>query len=1030
MRTPRLAVPVLLAALAGAMGVATPAAGQLGGSVIPPRTHGFNIEELYSGEYRRAERGFRGDLRSGLQIGANRWVDSICFHAFLGETYYRQGRTAEALTQFDQACSLILAYPDWLRRVKFDQTLRTDPSPRRRIAPWGPGIRQPVYGIVPDTMLVSRGRIDNTQQAEQGGVIEGAQFWPVNVVEVIRSSALAIRRRSELLGPLAPTDRISKQLVDTLGRNNLTRGGHWSQAWIALLLGTAQLGMQQNQQAFTSLRIAERLEGRLDHSLTGAALLGQAELARRAGKRPIAAALYLDAQLAAFAYQDLEVLSESVERGYRNHAAAGGGVYAPLEPVAQWSRQRNIAHLNWVAQCCLAENLAETGNPSRGAQVLPPAKPRRRDLATGRAAPLRDRAMARILAKQGAIADATQAVEQCLRRQATVSLVNFQIAVANARFDDGSLSPRLAVGVYGRLLSDPSIVAWQEDPFDALATLRTAVDGAADRLFASAVGREEWLDAINSTELAKRRRFYRSQPLAGRMASLRRLLDTPPDRLSDGERASRNALAKARPKLALASDEAARLAAALAVVEPLVDGDRLSAEATSLLKQVQAASRQREALLFEAATARLPAPMLFPPAVPIDQVQSRMAEGEALLVFHQAAGALHGFLVVAGGQHYWQLNAAVPEITREIARTLRSLGNASASRPLPAEEAAGDDWRAGVDTISEVVLGNSRLDPASVTRIVVVPDGPLWHLPMEVLSVRGMPARKTLRDAAPIRTCPTIGLAFSPPTNLLVGRTGLLFGRATGDSLQRATAAERQRRLRESLAGAVVLPSQAPVPPGLLAATADQVVAEMSQELSPADRNGWAPLVLGRSTKGAGLEDWMARPPAAPASLVLSGVTTAAAESLKPPRRGAAVAAPGPELFHAACGLLGAGVHTALVSRWQTGGEVHAELIREFAREVGHVPADEAWRRSVSLARGHTMQPDYEPRLDWTERDGDPPTASHPLFWAGYLLLDTGFDPTPDPPAEEVEADVEEAAGDAAMPEAPQPDAAPVDGRE
>jgi hypothetical protein len=57
------------------------------------------------------------------------------------------------------------------------------------------------------------------------------------------------------------------------------------------------------------------------------------------------------------------------------------------------------------------------------------------------------------------------------------------------------------------------------------------------------------------------------------------------------------------------------------------------------------------------------------------------------------------------------------------------------------------------------------------------------------------------------------------------------------------------------------------------------------------------------------------------------------------------------------------------------------------------VAATEAWQRSVLLARESTLDPALEPRLKRAEKLEEAPTANHPFFWAGYLLVDTGYDP-------------------------------------
>ena len=64
------------------------------------------------------------------------------------------------------------------------------------------------------------------------------------------------------------------------------------------------------------------------------------------------------------------------------------------------------------------------------------------------------------------------------------------------------------------------------------------------------------------------------------------------------------------------------------------------------------------------------------------------------------------------------------------------------------------------------------------------------------------------------------------------------------------------------------------------------------------------------------------------------------------------------------------------------------------------MPASAAWQRSVLLAGDRTVDPAVEPRVD---RDAarDPPPASHPFFWSGYLLVDSG------PPQSKEEGDEE-----------------------
>src|SRR5688500_11305623 len=95
----------ILAGLLLALLAVAPAVGQIGDS-IPHAPYYLATQAIYSGEYRDAERGLRLESRRGIRTTQARWIDSICYHAMLGEVLYHQGRNAEALAEFDQACQV------------------------------------------------------------------------------------------------------------------------------------------------------------------------------------------------------------------------------------------------------------------------------------------------------------------------------------------------------------------------------------------------------------------------------------------------------------------------------------------------------------------------------------------------------------------------------------------------------------------------------------------------------------------------------------------------------------------------------------------------------------------------------------------------------------------------------------------------------------------------------------------------------------------------------------------------------------
>jgi hypothetical protein len=94
-------------------------------------------------------------------------------------------------------------------------------------------------------------------------------------------------------------------------------------------------------------------------------------------------------------------------------------------------------------------------------------------------------------------------------------------------------------------------------------------------------------------------------------------------------------------------------------------------------------------------------------------------------------------------------------------------------------------------------------------------------------------------------------------------------------------------------------------------------------------------------------------------------------------------------------GLMATGARTVLISRWRPGGQSSIDLVREFAQELPHTTAADAWQRSVFLEWERELNPALEPRLVPTGIQV-PPRGTHPFFWSAFLLADTGAPPKPD----------------------------------
>jgi tetratricopeptide (TPR) repeat protein len=968
---------------------------------IPTQAYFGGIEYLYEGRYRDAERILLRELRNAIKTVSSRWIDSICYHAMLGEVYYHQGRLTAALEQFDQACEMFLQNPQWMLRVRFSMDPR--PLTNSRQLPWGGRKRPYALSQLPASMLISLGQIDNSQPVRQGGVIQQAQYWKVDVVEVLRTTALAIRRRNELLGPLGRLDGTSRALVTTLSRGGAPPN-HWSRAWIDLQLGLAQMGTDEARQALPHLERATLLAGKFDHRLTCIALLEMGRLQMLAGDSTSAATTFAEASYLAFYYEDIGVLDDVIRLGTINYLAGSPNrVYPHLEAMASWARRKRWDHLYARLNMALAEQLMVAGNWDNATTALGAGQSRLRDARTGLLGNLSQYLDARIAfhrQRDSAAALLAGAVEN----QIGMSKQNLQIALTNAQFDTQQLSARNVVGLYQLLLADPTAADWLFRPLESLAVLKSNHQGAYDRWLAALVSRKDTGTALEVADLAKRRRYHQVLPWGGRLAALRDIIDGSDVQAKAGNpdtaqtKRERNDLLLRYPDYGQMQKEGRQAVAQLRRQWWPGQDERQDRKMARIWKTWADTIARREAMLRDIGLEHVAATITYPPRLTKKQMVDRLQPGQALLVFHQTPSGLLGFLQTATGHKSWNLGSP-SRLGGLLTKFLRGLGNHDANRAITADELTSTDYQEAGNKLYSALFQGSSIDPKAIRELIVVPDHLIWYVPLEGLPVtmdgRTEPMIANLR----IRYAPTVGLALAHAgeERRQVQRTGLLLGDLVpGDNDE-----ERQESvapLREVVAGPIDLQPPLPAPSPLVGSLLDTLLVLREFEVKSAQPFSWSPLQLDRGTGGS-LGQWLALPLFGPRQILLPGMRTQAERGFKTSRRqkskGKATTMPGDDLFFASCGLMSTGTQTLMLSRWRVGGQSTLDLVREFVQELPHTSAANAWQRSVQLAMESPIDPLTELRV---KRDSQnrPLTAAHPFFWSGYLVVDTGSMPLPD----------------------------------
>jgi hypothetical protein len=195
--------------------------------------------------------------------------------------------------------------------------------------------------------------------------------------------------------------------------------------------------------------------------------------------------------------------------------------------------------------------------------------------------------------------------------------------------------------------------------------------------------------------------------------------------------------------------------------------------------------------------------------------------------------------------------------------------------------------------------------------------------------------------------------------------------------------------LQRVIPSAVALPASLPERSSVYSTLFDRLLVLDDIDTS-AGPLSWRPIKprLKSEATASPLANWLELPWGGPDQVILPGFHTAAEHALSEKEKNPA----GMDLFVSTCGLMASGSRTILLSRWRTGGKTSFDLVREFCQELPQSTASQAWQRSVLLCAEAPLAPDREPRLPMGAAAAAA-NGSHPFFWSGYLLVDTGLAP-------------------------------------
>ncbi len=968
-----------------AQGVGTPA--PQGGPAIAPglgvaAVNTYPNEHYYLGlrQYRDGELG-NAAMAFDLALGrtrkdpSGRWIDAIPVLAMISECLYAAGDLPGAVENIDSALEIAIRNRGWLAALDWSDLATAPQRSPDPAAGWtAPNVPQLVP--VPNRMSISSGQVNLAPVLARGGVLESANMTRIDAVEVMRGLAIALYRRGVIFGEISGEFEVANQTLAATkypSRMELPVG----RALIGAIRGCGKFAAGDGDALASDIGSYAALGNRV-HPLSPILQLAGARYLAMQDQPAPALALATRAASGASALGHPEWVGEAlmVAAGCVEPGASAAGLQATAAAAATAHQRRGrLAALGSLAAAADAALTAgDVGSATTLLSQLRSALSQRDRVQPRLAAHAEYLTAVSAAAGGGAFGDA--AIDEAITRVLAFAQGNvpglrrgasarrgrgnaaatprlFQIGFVGADAQGRGMAGRAVEKRIASYLDQPSPGVWRSDPVDALAALSFDPSGLlAGQLLASAKqGKAE--ETLLHADAVLRQRFLATLPLRGRVQQIRHLVSTEKARL----------LPTAATWLEKPPAKVAAMLQAVALPRPPVG----SAEAV-------ARGNQLESLAAQIALSRGTLPMVTPHPVVDETAAGRLPTGTGLLTLVDLDAAIICTLHAGKESHVW----AVPSgrgVANEIIKVLRGIG--ASGRPAASRLDDSESWKGDAASLRRRLIPNEQLDAfAGIDQLLIVPSGPLWYLPFELLPMGDQNA-PLLGDTLSLRYATTPGLALYPSRpaqpELAIGTAAQLFFAVRDRDLN--------SQLMENVVSAVErhqsLAAGAPVPSGQIGDAIGFFAA-----LGAITPNTSAPLMTSvslfdKNVQTAPLAAWLRFPGQPAAGIFLPGYRTSAV---------AGQLGDGRELFMTLTALQVAGVRDVVISRWPVGGESTAILTKEFLQELPFAGVEPAWRRAVQTLRRSSLNPDSEPLLGNKDQKRDELTGDHPLFWAGYLI--------------------------------------------
>jgi tetratricopeptide (TPR) repeat protein len=951
---------------------------------LPHRSYYLAFPELYRGDFRSALRRFNSEYRTAFRLGDQRYVDSVCILAMIGECHYRVGDYQTALQRYNDALKLYLTLDAqrWQANIQLPSIIQPDTSAIQRArVTWGASKRNPRIANVPDNISVLRGRLDASRAFEQGGLFDPAELRQVDVTEVLRCAALAISRRREIMGATGRYDPLALRLLGNLKKAGVGNGTLLG-AYNGIVYGMALSAVGEYDKAATVLTSSLQFNGGFDHRLTPLGLAELSFIGIAKDKPTLALEFAIESTYAGAYFQQPDVVERGFELATQSHLIANRTPLSALVPAIAWAGRERADMLEASLNIRLAECFSESGDVAASSDALKRAG----NLMTNRNNISQTLLVARLRyltavneLTAGDTNGGLRSLRAAMKELTAKSPSLFRLQLADSLVVGGGLTEKQSDLLYTVLLQDPSERLWRTEPMDAVAFLLTPHVAAMERWFEILINRKQIDRAVEVADQIRRHRFYAGLPLGGRLLSLRWVLQGDPQFLNAEALQQRQALLMRYSGYRDLLNSATLLRERIAnlPLKPIPDSDNESAQRRTMSKLVENYNAQ-EAAISSIALRREPAEMAFPPIGNASEVQGFVLPGQIVFSVLQTSSGYHVFFFDDQRARYLGLVDA-GALKKGVGAMLAKMGVA-ANFADPQLLISGD-WKQAVLNFQDNLFEDIPPEQLQATKeLIIIPDGLLWYVPFEAFLVGD--DQRPLIENTQVRYCPTLFLAFANPSfKGDVSSTGVVTG-AMYRQTEPGIADAAFNDVLEKKVDAKKLNPPLELPADLLADRMDQLVV-LSQSSLERGALAMQPMRgdqgLRKSQNQATLLDWMKVPLSSPQHVVMPGLNSiGGAGGLSRPD--------GSELFFTATSMMAAGGRSLLLSRWNAGGKLQVQLASDYARYAAAMPVTLALKSAINSVRAAEVDLTREPRL---KSDPNPPAINgdHPFFWASGLLV-------------------------------------------